>query len=249
MTSGLAAAYTGGSSQDLGALGGASGWQISSLDGEDEKPTQIAAPTRPDAGPSQWAGADPFAPPPEEHPVELEVPVEVPPPAAPPVVFKPSGSAAATAPALPPDQIVPVELPPVAPPDGPLLERAIAAVSGGRAHFVAGVALALFLGFVPAHVVGCAREGAYDDIRETVAAEYAKIDSPTAWDSAADARAEAQSRLDARRRNVAVSSTVVWALAFAGLAYGWFHVLDWDRLTRRSERAPTRPHPRGGGRA
>jgi hypothetical protein len=258
---GLSAAYSGGArEQDLGALGGGdAGWSVGTLDGsEDEAPTVAASPPNPKAPPpipgspppAQWQGAvDPFAPPEAQKDMDLDLGGDAPAPA------RPSGPTAGPAHAspggaTPPGTIRITEAPPM--PKRPL-ERALDLLAESRVNFAVGVLLATLLGFLPAHVVGCAREGGYDEIRAEATAGYGAIDSPEAWDSAADAREEGLSRLASRRTNVAVSGMLVWIAAFAALGYVWFRVIDWDRQGPRvapaGKRPPARPRPpaRAGG--
>ncbi|HEX3481495.1 MAG TPA: hypothetical protein VHT91_41060 [Kofleriaceae bacterium] len=145
--------------------------------------------------------------------------------------------------------------PPVRISDPPLSAFAIAArrlgselvaqipvLASARVRLVAGVALALALGFVPAHLVAGMRErSAFAAIDAKVAAVQSTADTPDSYAALDGFRAE---QLDAKysaRRSIAVTSLLVWAAVGAALAYGWFSLF-------RS--ASAAPHPvrtaRGG---
>jgi hypothetical protein len=223
-TSGLAAAAGGGGGQELGALADVDSWQIAAIDGSVE---EAPPPLRSSAAPSGAAAhadaveEDPFAPPASEREeVELEIPVEQ--------LATTSNAAAQQLAAPPPVASIEPDAPP--PSADPLPARVVAAIGEGRGNLIAGVAVALLLGFLPAHMVGCQREKGYDEIRESVAAEIALIDSPEAWDNAAVAQAAGQATIESRHSSIVVSSVGLWLLAFGGLLYVWLRVIDWDRL-------------------
>ena len=93
----------------------------------------------------------------------------------------------------------------------------------------AGVAIAIVLGFVPAHFVAAWREraelGAIDD---KVAAAQSAADAPDSYAALDAFRAEQLDAKRAARRTIAMIALVVWAATGGALAYGWSR-LPWQR--------------------
>jgi hypothetical protein len=96
-------------------------------------------------------------------------------------------------------------------------------LGSARVQLVAGVALAIGFGFVPAHLVGGMRErSAFGAIDAKIAAVQSTADTPDSYAALDAFRAE---QLDAKysaRRSIAVTSLLVWAAVGAALALGWF---------------------------
>jgi hypothetical protein len=100
-----------------------------------------------------------------------------------------------------------------------------------RVRLVAGVVLAILIGFVPAHFVASIREkSAFDATDEKVIA--AQKDATTADDYARldQVRADLLDRKRSDRRSIAMMALVIWAAVGGGVAYGWFRRIDWDRF-------------------
>jgi hypothetical protein len=106
---------------------------------------------------------------------------------------------------------------------GSELMARIPVLASARVRLVAGVALAIALGFVPAHLVAGMRERtAFAAIDAKVAVVQSTADTPDSYAALDRFRAE---QLDAKysaRRSIAVTSLLVWAAIGAALAYGWF---------------------------
>jgi hypothetical protein len=96
-------------------------------------------------------------------------------------------------------------------------------LASGRVRLVAGVALAIVLGFLPAHVVGGIRErSAFGAIDARVVAVQAAADTPARYAALDAFRAEQLEAKYRARRSIAVTALLVWAVAGAALALGWF---------------------------
>jgi hypothetical protein len=103
-----------------------------------------------------------------------------------------------------------------------------------RVRLVAGVLLVLALGFLPAHLVAGMREdSAYTEVRAEVRAAYAEVRTADEWAALDEYLAGQRDVMDSQRRNIAVTSLLVWALVAGGLGFVWFRVIDWDRVAPR----------------
>ena len=102
-----------------------------------------------------------------------------------------------------------------------------------RARVAAGVAVAIVLGFLPAHLIASARErSAFREIDAHVVEVQSRTEAPLD-DAALDAfRAEQRARKQGARRSIALASMAIWALLGAGIAYVWFRRVPWERLAR-----------------
>jgi hypothetical protein len=201
---------------------------------------------------------DPFAPPElaaEEPLLQLADPVpSAPPPGVPqgPVpapsasqpgmpqglpLAPPAPRAPPALPALPPARTSPMsDARDAAAPDavrrmGRELVARIPVLASPRVRLAVGVALAIALGFVPAHLAARMRErSAFGAIDARVVAVQSTADTPDSYAALDAFRAE---QLDAKyraRRSIAVTSLLVWAAAGAALAFAWFRWLPRDRL-------------------
>ena len=110
------------------------------------------------------------------------------------------------------------------------LATRIPALAAPRARFAVGVALAIALGFIPAHLAAGMRErSAFGAIDTKIAAVQATADTPDSYAALDAFRAE---QLDAKysaRRAIVVTSLLIWAAAGGALAYAWFRGLPWQR--------------------
>jgi hypothetical protein len=105
---------------------------------------------------------------------------------------------------------------------GELVAR-IPVLASARVRLVAGVALAIALGFVPAHLVGRMRErSAFAAIDAGVVAVQSTADTPDSYAALDAFRAEQLEAKYGARRSIAVTALVVWAAVGAALAFGWF---------------------------
>jgi hypothetical protein len=253
MASGLAAAYATPAHADLGALG-QSNFSLASLDGEDAPPPPPAfdAPPQPDQafeppvepkvsvkinakpksdGPKKpivpAQALDLFAPPdaaeqnlvfdlaPEEIEERAKKKATAPPESA-PVAARPVPS-----PSLSPAMQRPVGGPVMADTPGKPLDRV---------RFAAGVVVALVVGFLPVHVTAGMRErSAYAEIDKKVAAAYEAADSPETYAALDGAREKLLEEKEGARRNIAITSMLLWAVIAAGVAFVWFRKIPWDR--------------------
>lgn len=100
-----------------------------------------------------------------------------------------------------------------------------------RVRFVAGVVLAILIGFVPAHVVAAARErSAYKAIDDKVMAVQQLADTPEAYAALDRMRADQLARKQGEQRNAAIIALAIWALVGGAVAFGWFKKIPWDRF-------------------
>jgi hypothetical protein len=217
ISSGLSAAYTpeAAAKQDLGALQSGE-FALSTLDGKEDQvePEQTGLPASfgPPAGvPPSAAPLDLFAPPDSQEPAELVIET---------VGKKKAGKMA--------------DAPPPPPTEAEVAAAAEAAPSARRPvfadiriRFAAGVLLAILIGFVPATLLASMREGgAYDEIDRGVRARYQAVYSDEDWNALDGMLVRERIHKEEARRNIALGSLLVWALAGAGVAFVWFRVVS-----------------------
>lgn len=98
-----------------------------------------------------------------------------------------------------------------------------------RVRFVAGVLLALGLGFLPAHMIaGMREESAYEEIDRKVVRAQQAAETPEAYALLDKMRADQLDRKEAERRNAAIIAVFVWGLVASGIAFAWFKKIPWD---------------------
>jgi hypothetical protein len=221
---------------EVGALDGSSDLKIEAS--PSSLPASIGPPPKP-AAPKverpQDVPMDLFAPPDaqgEEHRMELAVD-EAPrresrqrlatPANAVPVVVGPSPSSPVLRPRANPDRSAGVRMASVGEEEAP------------RWRFAAGVLASVVLGFIPANCVQSARE---DSAFHAIDTHVATVQVQAATSSAApvpfaqlDAfREEQLDRKKRERRNIAIVSLLIWAVAGAGVGYLWFRRVPWDKI-------------------
>ena len=238
MQSGLAAAGT-GPTQDLGALGSAGALSLAALDGNDEPPPSRTMTAR-SIAPPQLADGGQFAPP-EDSEVALTLTLDV---ASPPRRTTAPAQAIAVARTQTP-------LPPVsAAVRGSLASTSAAAITlapGARragvmgwladptVRFAVGVALCLGLAFVPAHLIGRARERpALAEIDATLRQRQAQVVTTEDWQQLDRVRSTFRARKEDTRREHGITMVAIWLGLAGALGFVWFRQLDWERLTRHS---------------
>lgn len=224
-SSALSAARTGGGTpqQELGALSSGE-FALATLDGADDGGAPAGSFGPPggdvDALPASMgpplemppgAPTDAFAPPDSDVMPELALDVAA----------RPERTPGTTAPAAPPPPSTMAVAPPEAPP------RRAAGRRGwrrdARVRFAGGVLGAILLGFVPATAVMSVRESpAFAEIDAELARTYDRARDERDWLRLDAARDRAISRKRDTRRNLALGSMVIWALAGGAIAYGWF---------------------------
>jgi hypothetical protein len=100
-----------------------------------------------------------------------------------------------------------------------------------RVRTIAGVLLAIVIGFLPAHLIASAREkSAFHDIDAQLVSMQAQADTPEAWAQLDQTRATFLERKKDERRNIAIMALAIWAVVGGGIAYGWFRRIPWDDL-------------------
>lgn len=98
-----------------------------------------------------------------------------------------------------------------------------------RVRFVAGIALALGLGFLPAHLIaGMREESAYEEVDRKVVRAQQAAETPEAYALLDKMRADQLDRKEAERRNAAIIAIFMWGLVASGIAFAWFKKIPWD---------------------
>jgi hypothetical protein len=236
--SGLSAA-SGGSQTDLGALSVGEGFQLASLDDSADQPSKAPKPA-----PVDISDADAFLPPEMGKDKEMSLEVDMAEPPAPRPSSQPSldedesfaaSSSSHHIPAASSSQRL-LQM------DDDEIEAAPAArqSSGGflqqlggndRMRFAVGIALALVIGFVPAHFVASASEGSkYQPVLKDLKAEYAAATTVDSWNDLDDLRKNATEQLAQRQRNVFITALAIWLALGAALAFLWFRAIRWERF-------------------
>jgi hypothetical protein len=104
-------------------------------------------------------------------------------------------------------------------------------LGSARARLIAGVVLAIVVGFLPAHLVAGMRErSAFGAIDSKVAAVQAAATAPDSYAALDAFRAEQLDDKRGARRMIVLTSLLVWAAVGGVLAYVWFRRVPWDRL-------------------
>ena len=98
-----------------------------------------------------------------------------------------------------------------------------------KVRFVAGVLLALVLGFLPAHFIAWMREqSAYEEIDRKVIRAQQAADTPESYALLDKVRADQLARKEAEQRNAAIIAIVIWGAVASGIAFAWFRKIPWD---------------------
>ena len=102
-----------------------------------------------------------------------------------------------------------------------------------RSRIIAGVVLAILIGFVPAHLIASMREtSAFQKIDDQITATQAAADTPEMYATLDAFRAAQLDRKESERRSIALTSMLIWAVVAAGVGYVWFRRIPWDRPPR-----------------
>jgi hypothetical protein len=98
-----------------------------------------------------------------------------------------------------------------------------------RNRFIAGVFLAVILGFVPAHFIAKMREdSAFETVDRKVIAAQQAADTLDVWQGLDRLRTDQLARKEAEKRNAALIGFAVWALAGGAIAWAFFKKVPWD---------------------
>ena len=104
-------------------------------------------------------------------------------------------------------------------------------LADARVRLVAGVVIAILLGFLPAHIVARIREkAAFGDVDRKVLAMQADIQTDDAYEQLDTRRADLLERKYSERNSIAIMAFLIWAAAGGGIAYLWFRRMPWERL-------------------
>ncbi len=102
-----------------------------------------------------------------------------------------------------------------------------------RSRIIAGVVLAILIGFLPAHLIASIREtSAFQKIDDQITATQAAADTPEMYATLDAFRAAQLDRKESERRSIALTSMLIWAVVAAGVGYLWFRRIPWDRTPR-----------------
>ena len=99
-----------------------------------------------------------------------------------------------------------------------------------------GLAFVLTLSFVPAHCVAHFREQpAYEKIRQEVSVAQAEVKSADDWDLLETLRHSKVKEMKHKRRNIAISTFVLWMGLAGVLGFLFFLKVPWNRLAGLSD--------------
>ncbi|MCW5809199.1 MAG: hypothetical protein KIT31_42990, partial [Deltaproteobacteria bacterium] len=192
-----------------------------------------ARPAQPSTPPAPQRAHDPFAPP-DAHEAELKVelaPDERQRVAGP--IGNPGGAAAPPPRPMGPTTPVLQRKPLPASKQGVTRLPSSHSSNLPRWHFAAGVATAIILGFIPAHIVASVRESSADKaIDAEVVEAQTRADTPELYAALDSMRTAQESRKKSEHRNIALVSLLLWAIAGAGVGFVWFRQIPWDRVIK-----------------
>ena len=238
--SGLSAAFGDATAQDLGALGGSS-LSLASLDGEEAPASsnQFEVEKSPEPPPKPVVTMKkPTAPPenkPKAKPAAASEPLDM---FAPPdagdqnfvvdlandeLAERAAKRASTPLPVadptpLPQTRKTPLPMPAVAP-----SEVVTRPAQFSRAHFIAGIVVALVIGFLPAHFLASMREkSAFRAIDGQATAAYAAVDSYDAWVALDATRDKLLDEKESKRQMIALTSMLIWAVVSAAASVAFF---------------------------
>ena len=256
LQSGLSAAFTESADADLGALDQFANLDkisLSSVDGHDnagpsassfEPPGTMSASIGPASAPPA-----PTAPKPRDVPVEMsfappddgaEIKVDIAPDEIEHRARKAEQARKNTPTATPLLQATPVtrasvRVTPVATSAAaPVVTRVsgrLGPFGDERVRLAVGVAVAILLGLLPAHLIASSWErSAYARVDAKVDQQQKTVETPEDWAALDAFRDRELEQKKSERRSIAMVAMLIWAAAGAGIAYVWFRRVPWDRL-------------------
>lgn len=235
--SGLAAAFGDEASRpdtDLGALGGAESqsFALAALDGSDAAQSEDTNASSFDPPPDPSARANLFRPPDEQDAAQnLELAVAPARPAPPPQAALPGPHEASAAIALPTTHAQHTVAAPAPPTSttpssptptttSPLTRAAQTLATRPRVRLLAGVMLAILLGFIPATLFASWREGsAYADSRNQLHKAYADAQTIEQWRGLDEMIKGERGVMNSTRQTIAITGILIWAAAGGGVAF------------------------------
>lgn len=239
MASGLAAAYSEPAHSDLGALSDEASFSLASIDGHDEVPPEAMPPEAPIAvvniaakpksetprrKTASTRPVDLFAPP-DAGDQELKVELaddEIADRAAKRASIPPE-TQPLTPSLLPSQRMMSASSQQMGASARPIESGAVAAPKPvTRVQFALVVMIALFVGFLPAHLLASSRERiAFAAIDRQLAEQQDTADTPEAYQLLDGARAKFLDAKDSKRSSIALQSMLLWALISTGLGVGY----------------------------
>ena len=116
-------------------------------------------------------------------------------------------------------------------PAATVLRSKLGPLADERVRTIAGVVLAILIGFIPAHFVARSREAsAYHELDARLISLQSNADTPEAYAALDRTRADFLERKHEERRNIALMALAIWALVGGAIGYGWFKRVPWDEL-------------------
>lgn len=107
--------------------------------------------------------------------------------------------------------------------EDPVHGTTVSATQFSRGHFIAGVVLALVIGFIPAHFVAAKREtSAFAAIDQRIEAAHAAADSTETYLALDGARTKLREDKQGTRTMIALTSMLLWAVISAGVGFAFF---------------------------
>lgn len=118
--------------------------------------------------------------------------------------------------------------PSLAAPNARASERSQHPLANEKVRFVAGVVIALVIGFIPAHIVASSREKtAFAAIDANVVAIQKQAETAEAYAALDQFRTEQLARKADDRRSIAMMALLIWGIAGGAIAYVWFRRIPW----------------------
>ncbi|MCP4445368.1 MAG: hypothetical protein GY811_08495 [Myxococcales bacterium] len=105
------------------------------------------------------------------------------------------------------------------------------ALVSSRGRLALGVLLAFVVGFVLSSFIASSMEdNRYAKAVDELEAAYVQADSVDAWLELDAVRADTVESLERRRRNIVITSLLVWLVSGGLLLFLWLRFIDWARL-------------------
>ncbi len=116
----------------------------------------------------------------------------------------------------------------------PLPERIKGFVLGTeRGRLALGVLVAFVLGFaISSTIAGGMEDGQYSKPLATLSEVYADATTVEAWEALEEVRATTIASMERRRRNIVITSLIVWLLVAGIILFLWLRVANWERFER-----------------
>jgi hypothetical protein len=102
-----------------------------------------------------------------------------------------------------------------------------------RGRLTLGVLLAFVVGFLISSTVASGmEEGQYSKAHTELESVYAEVDSVETWLELDEVRKTTLDSLERRRKNIVITSLLVWLVTGGLLLFLWLRVVNWERIER-----------------